>query len=231
MKRSSRKRDALDQLRFEDIVLSRLLIALSDKGQNRRRHGRTIKTFIERMAVRQAARELVLEAVAPVPELAAMSADLRAGVPDARAQMDQLDELTRGIASTNLNQAQDVDAAIDAIEPHLRAEIEVDLNHLIPMVERTLGPDERTRLLPSASYVLRHCPLHPGAHPRRWYERIGPLVWIHSVYDYLRNLPVGGIKPTATVQVPGSEELTPESVEGPDPKRDPSVSSAAPRRR
>lgn len=213
------KRDALDQLLFEDKILVRLLGALHDEGQNRRRHGRTIKVFVERMAVRQAARELVVEAVASIPELSGLSTRLHDQVPEARQRLDRLDELTRGVASTNLNQAQDVDAAIAAMEPLIRADMSTDLRELIPAVSARFSPEERRKVLPSAGYVLRHCPLHPGAHPRRWYEHIGPIVWVHAVYDYLRNLPVGGVKPTASVLIPGEGAVTPESVESRDSQR------------
>jgi hypothetical protein len=171
-----------------------------------------VKLFVERLAVREAARELIADALAPVPELSHLSTRILEGTPADRQALDHLDDLTRGIAPTNINQGQDVDAFISDIAPHLLAEIEEDFTNVIPSVERILAPKRRKKLLPSASYVLRHCPLHPGAHPRRWYERIGVLVWAHAVYDYLRSLPVGGIKPRKTVPVPGEGEVRADRV-------------------
>jgi hypothetical protein len=206
------RRDAVDQLEFENIALGRLLHAINDPGRDRRLHGRAIKLFVERLAVREAARELIAEALARVPELADLSARLLGRTPGDRQALDRLDDMTRGIAPTNVNQAQDLDGAISAMTPRLLAEIEQDFTEVIPSVQRTLDPKRRKKVLPSANYVLRHCPLHPGVHPPRWYERIGPIVWAHAVYDYLRSLPVGGIKPRAKVPVPGEDELRPENI-------------------
>ena len=77
---------------------------------------------------------------------------------------------------------------------------------LLPDARRRID-DAGRRRLPSARYVLRHCPLHPGPHARRWYERISGLVWLHAVFDYLRSLPVGGVRPRPTVTIPGAGVL------------------------
>jgi hypothetical protein len=206
--------DAVDQLQFEDIVLPRVLHAINNKSLDRRLHGRAVKLFVERLAVREAARELIGEALAPVPELSDLSTRLLDRTPQGRQTLDRLDEMTRGVGPTNINQGEDVDGVIFSIAPQLLAEIEEDLTEVIPAVEHTLEAKQREELLPSARYVLRHSPLHPGAHPRRWYEHIGPLVWAHAVYDYTRSLPVGGIKPSDKVWVPGEGEVRAEASAG-----------------
>jgi hypothetical protein len=202
MTRSS-KRDAIDQLEYEDLVLPRLLRAMGDENRDRPTHGRIVKLFVERMAVRQAARELVGDALVRVPQLSEFGARLQAPVPAERAALDHLDDMTRGIAPNNVNQSQDVDSAVSEAAPRLLEEIREDLSELIPSVHRCMDTELRRKALPSASYVLRHCPLHPGAHERRRIDHIGPLVWLHAVYDYLRSVPVGGVKPKALVTIPG----------------------------
>ena len=197
------KRDAVDQLQYEDTVLRRLLYALDDESRDHSVHGRIAKLFVERLAVREAARELVGEAITSVPELSSVSARLDARVPRDRKDLDHLDELTRGIRTANINQAQDVDAEIAGMVPRLLAEIDEDVSVVIPAVRQRLSPRNQAKLLPTASYVLRHCPLHPGPHRRQWYDRIGLLVWLHAIYDYLRSLPVGGIKPRSEIAIPG----------------------------
>jgi hypothetical protein len=199
----SPKRDAIDQLEYEDVVLPRLLRAMGDENRDRPTHGRVVKLFVERLAVRQAARELVGDALGRVPELSEIGARLQASVPAERGALDHLDEMTRGIAPSNVNQSQDVDSAVSEAAPSLLGEIQEDLSELIPSVHQCMDTNLRRKVLPSASYVLRHCPLHPGAHERKWSDHVGPLVWLHAVYDYLRSVPVGGIKPKAQVTIPG----------------------------
>jgi hypothetical protein len=197
------KPDAIDQLQYEDMVLRRLLGAMGDEKRDRPTHGRIVKLFVERLAVRQAARELAGEALASVPKLSDVGARLQACTVEDRGALDHLDEMTRGIAPPNINQAQDVDRAVSNAAPHLLEEIDEDQLELIPAVRERMDARLRRKVLPSASYILNHCPLHPGAHQRRWNDHIGPLVWIHAVYDYLRSLPVGGIKPRSRVAIPG----------------------------
>jgi hypothetical protein len=204
----SSKRDAIDQLEYEDLVLRRLLRAMGDENRDRPTHGRVVKLFVERMAVRQAARELVGDALVRVPQMSETASRLQASIPAEREALDHLDEMTRGIAPHNVNQSQDVDSAVSETAPSLLHEIDEDLSELIPSVHQRMDANLRKKVLPSASYVLRHCPLHPGAHERNWVDHIGPLVWLHAVYDYLRSVPVGGVKPKAQVTIPG-EGLVP----------------------
>lgn len=71
------KRDALDQLRYEDIVLRHLLDAMADASCDDPTHGRMVKLFVERLAVREAARELVGEALAQLPNSPRSGSDSR----------------------------------------------------------------------------------------------------------------------------------------------------------
>ncbi len=203
-----RRRNALDQLEYEDVALLRLLRAMHDEHKDPRQHGRILKILVERMAVRQAAREAIARSLASFPELSAVATRLDERLAQHRSALDDLDDLTRGLAPTNVNQGQDVDRAVERIEPDLLTEIDEELTEVIPAVRRALDSSQRRGGLPSAHYVLRHCPLHPGAHDeRRWYERVPGLVWVHAVYDYLRSLPIGGVRPRATITIPGEGEL------------------------
>jgi hypothetical protein len=142
-----------------------------------------------------------------VPELSDVAARLDARLEEHRLVLDRLDDMTRQLAPTNVNQGQNVDAAIEEVMAPLLAEIDDELTNLIPEVRDRLDAKQRRKVLPSAGYVLRHCPLHPGPHPRRWYDRVGLFVWVHAVYDYLRSLPIGGIKPRVTITIPGEGVL------------------------
>lgn len=192
--------DALDQLEYEDRALSELLDALDDPGLDRRQHGIAAKLLVEHLAVREAARELVADGLAGVPELAWASDALRDRTEQRRAHLVHLDEMGRGIAPQNLNQAQDFDRAVAEIRGELAAELRDELERVIPAVQH-LPPDRRRKLLPSARYVRRHAPTHPGVHERRWYDRIGPLVRLRALYDALRGFPTGGARPSAEIDV------------------------------
>jgi len=205
------KADAIDQLQYENAVLPRLLHAMQDAGRDRLQHGRIVKLFVERLAVRQAARELIGRALGSDQASAELAQEFTGQRTEHRRQLDELDEMTRGLAPTNVNQGQSVDDVVLEMAPGLLAEIRQDESERIPAVRRLLESGSRIKL-PSASYVRRHCPLHPGAHPVRWYEHIAPLVWAHAVYDYLRSLPVGGIKPVRRVTIPGEGEVSPDSL-------------------
>ena len=191
--------DAIDLLDYEDRALAELLTAFCDDALDRSQHGEVVKLLVEHLAVRQAARQEVADAVAAVPALADVEHRLRAGTADRRTELRELDELTRGVEPINVNQGQDADAVVARVRPRLEQEIREDLEELVPALRRRLT-DRQRRRLPSARYVRHHAPTHPGPHGRRWYDRIGPLVRLHAIYDYLRGFPSGGSKPSAEVE-------------------------------
>jgi hypothetical protein len=199
--------DALDQWVYEDQALTRMLAVLEDSSLHQGAHGRMVKLFVERLAVREAAREYTAEALARVPELSLTAAHLQESVLTNRQDLDRLDALTRGLRPTNINQGQDVDSQIAEMSRRLVPQITEDHLVIFPILENRLDAARRRTILPSASFVLNHCPLHPGAHSRRWYEGLSVVVWLHAVYDYLRSLPVAGIKPHAEVEIVGEGVL------------------------
>jgi len=202
----NRKANVADQLEYEDRALLELFSALEDPDLDRVEHGRVVKLFVERLAIRESAVEIIADRLARLPDVAGVASGLRVRTPERRRMLDRLEELTRGVAPPNIDQAQDVDGAIEQIKSALLADIEMDRREVLPAARRLLAHGGR-RALPSSSYVLHHSPLHPGAHPVRWYEHVSPVVWIHAVYDYLRNLPVAGVKPRARVTIPRRGEV------------------------
>jgi hypothetical protein len=205
--RNTPRGDALDRLEYEDRALLELARAFGDDSLDRRQHGEIIELFIEHLAIREAARELVADALAAVDELQGEAARLKADTVEQRADLARLEELGRGVQPTNLNQGQDIDAVVTDVLPGLRRRIDGELGEVIPEVRRRLSAQQRSKLLPTARYVVRHAPVHPGVHRRRWYERIGPLVRLHAVYDFLRGFPGGGAKPKAEVELPSGQKV------------------------
>ncbi|MDE3087643.1 MAG: hypothetical protein KGJ77_12895 [Acidobacteriota bacterium] len=190
--------DAIDLLEYEGRAVSEILAAFSDDSLDRSQHGEVVKLLVEHLAVRQVAREELADALSGVPALADLERRLRDEVPERRAELRRLDELTRGVEPINVNQGQGTDAVVARVRPRLEEEIDFDLDELVPALRRRLTDRQRARL-PSARYIRRHAPTHPGAHGRRWYDRIGPLLRLHAVYDHLRGFPTGGVKPSAEV--------------------------------
>ena len=113
--------DALDRLEYEDNVLHRLMGSIRDEVRDRRVHGEVVKLFVERMAVRQAAREMVADGLRRRPDLAATRKELEDSSVEGRRRLGLLDEMTRGVQPTNVNHAQDVDGTVAEMAPALRA--------------------------------------------------------------------------------------------------------------
>lgn len=192
--------DALDQLEYEDMALRELLSALDDPDLDRRQHGIAAKLLVEHLAVRESARELVADGLAKLPELSWAEQDLRAGTERRRERLVRLDEMARGVEPVNINQSQDFDGTVAEMRGQLLEEIDTELDKVVPAVRHAAGP-RRRKLFPSARYVRSHSPTHPGVHGRRWYDRIGPLVRLHALYDALRGFPTGGSRPSAEVDI------------------------------
>lgn len=95
-----------------------------------------------------------------------------------------------------LNSNVDFDAEMDKMAARLDVEVPRDLE-VIPALLAGLG--NRQGAMPSAAYLSRHSPLHPSPR-RRWYQRFGPLVRIHALYDHYRGFPAGGSVPLSDVE-------------------------------
>ena len=194
------RRDALDQLEYEDNALRELLAVMADPSLDRMQHGMAGKLFVEHLAVRESAREAVADGLEKVPALAPLAGEIRSSTTRRREELRHLDEMARGVQPVNLNQSQDFDAAVERVREPLLEEITAELDHVVPAVQR-LPAHRRRRVMRSARYIRRHSPTHPGAHGRRWYDRVGPLARLHALYDALRGFPTGGSVPSAEVDI------------------------------
>lgn len=199
--------DALDQLEYEDRAINQLLDDLEDPRADRNDHGQAAKLFVEHLAVREAAREYVAEALRRERGLTEVGDTMLRATERRRRELGHLDELGRGIQPINLDQGQDFTAAIEAIKADLRREIGTELRETVPLIRQRLPERSRAKLLPSARYVRKHAPTHPGAHKRRWYERFGPFVRAHAIYDFLRGFPTGGPGPSREIDLPPQDNL------------------------
>ena len=194
--------DALDQLEYEDRALLEILDEFDDRRLDRLDHGLAGKLLIEHLAVREAAREAVADGLRGARGLEPMADRLEAGTETRRQRLATLDEMARGIQPVNLNQGQDFDAHVGQLEPGLREEIRADLEETLPDLHHQLSEVARRAVLPRARAVRRHSPTHPSPEGRRRYERFGPLVRLHAVYDWLRGFPTGGSQPSSEVDIP-----------------------------
>jgi hypothetical protein len=192
---------ALDLLEYEDRALLEIVDEF-ESNNDRLEHGIAGKLLTEHLAVREAARERVAEALEGLSGVTDIVDRLEEGLPARRQALGQLDELARGVRPMNLNQGQDFDSPARAIARSLQADIDVDLDQLIPALRRRIGPGNLEDILPTAGYVRHHAPTHPHPEGRRRYERFAFLVKLHALYDWVRGFPTGGAKPHREVDIP-----------------------------
>ena len=192
---------ALDQLEYEDRALLEIMDGF-ERASERLEHGMAGKLFVEHLAVREAAREAVAEALRERPGVDDVVARLEDGVPERRRELARLDELARGVQPINLNQGQDFDAVARPVIGTLRAEIDAELKTVLPSVRAVVPGRELDRLLPTARWTRRHAPTHPNPHGRQRHERFKPVVRLHALYDWLRGFPTGGMRPSREIDLP-----------------------------
>jgi len=201
--------DALDQLEYEDRAVLALFEEFDDRTLDATDHGDVGKALVEHLAVRQAAKERVTGAMATDVRFADLVGALGGDPVAHRRALDRLDEMGRGVRGGNLNQGQDFDGAVRAARADVRGEIVRELETGLPALRRRLALYGHPEIFPTARFVRRHAPTHPGARPR-WYERLGPVVRLHAVYDVLRGFPTHGATPSRPPRVlatpgPGAE--------------------------
>jgi hypothetical protein len=202
---------ALDLLEYEDRALLHVLDEF-EAEEDRLQHGMLGRLFVEHLAVRQAARESVADRLADVPAAADLSERLEFGLRERRTELARLDEMGRGMQPINLNQGQDFDGTLAPIARTLRDEIGHDLADLIPALRSRIPQAQLKQLLAGARRVRRHAPTHPHPRGRRGHERFAPLVRLHALYDWLRDFPRNGLRPSEEVHVseaPGAERQRP----------------------
>lgn len=98
--------DALDRLEYENKAVRELLRAFADDDLDRSKHGEVIKLFTEHLAIREAAREYVVESIGAVPELRDVSERWKDGTSERRRRLARLEESTRGVEAINVTRAR-----------------------------------------------------------------------------------------------------------------------------
>ena len=105
---------------------------------------------------------------------------------EARRVIDQLDRYSRGISALDLRYSDEFSDGIEDLcriwRGELRSESEYSLDH----VATTLGTNRSQ--LRTARFVKRHAPVHPALRAR-WYHRLAPVLWLHTLYDRFRGFP------------------------------------------
>lgn len=198
---------ALDQLEYEDRALVHILDEFEAQTE-RLQHGMLGRLFVEHLAVRQAAREAVAVALEQLPTAADLAERMDIGLKERRQELARLDELARGVQPINLNQGQDFDGTLAPVAAAVRAEISIDLTDLLPALRQRVPAEQLNELLPSARRVRHHAPTHPHPAGRRRHEGFKPIVRLHALYDWLRDFPRNGLRPSEEVAL--GEPLEPE---------------------
>lgn len=185
--------DSVAVLEYEDRgildVFAELDSTVSSSITDRAAHGYACKHLVRRLAIREAAKTDIVEHLADVEGLADTLTRIEGSSEERRRAIDRVDKMTRGITAMDLNQGQDIDAAVDSVRQIVEAEITWELEAGIPSVRRTVGSGDRSQLLRTGRYLRGHAPTHPGVGKGRWYERSGILVALKSAIDHLRDRP------------------------------------------
>ncbi len=191
-----RDQDALDLLGDQDRRMERLLTEWDDLAVDgthpadeviRRawRRGTVGKLIHQHAAIRVAAQSEVVRCLRHAGQ-ERMADVLARHVVEVRETIDRLDVHSRGMSALDLRYSDEFEGAVDDLRRLWRGEFRADSEFTLDRVRVALGPG-RSRLH-SAHHVAKHAPLHPAKH-QHWYDRIAPLVRIHSLYDLLRSFP------------------------------------------
>jgi hypothetical protein len=163
VRRGKTTADALDRLEYEDRALLQLVGVVGDGTLDLRQRDELVQQLVAHLAVREAARELVVEGLAEVDDVRDQAERLRAAAPDRSADVAQ-------------------------ILPRLRRHIEADLGEIIPEIRRRVSAEGRAKVLPTARYVVRHAPMPHRLHKRKRLERIQPRAHLHALHEALRGV-------------------------------------------
>ena len=113
----------------------------------------------------------------------------------ARRLTARLDELSRGVSAIDLRYSDEFYDRIDQLQYLLADELDHQ-GETIEQVDRALGT--RRSELRRAPFIRGHTQIHPAEH-HHWYQDIGPLVRLHSLYDRVRSFPSAESTPTSDV--------------------------------
>lgn len=174
--------DSLDLLAAEDAVLRKAFeLWDSDTLTDRVARGHTAKFVIRNLALRERARDDVLEA-ASAEASAELPGGERSGREEMRSSVAELSEMSRGVAANQLELGQPFREAM----ARARALFEDDLARTGDYARIRTGLSGR---LHSARYIRRHTPSHMIRSRRRLVARNPLLQAVHAGYDWLRRTP------------------------------------------
>jgi hypothetical protein len=202
-----RQGDSLDLLNEERILLAGLLQewANTDPARTTQEesvpvrwdHGTLGKLIIEHSAVRAAASADIARVLHARGGQTHIADRLHEETANLRQSLKVMDETSRGLAPIAL-----------AIEPAFSSEVETLRNIVTDTrnggpstdeIEHALGPDRQR--LRSAKYIRKHAPTHPGGRADSWFNRAGPLLRVHAVWNRLRGMPWAEGSPSGNPQI------------------------------
>jgi hypothetical protein len=155
------------------------------------------KLLVEHAALRVAAKEDVATALR-ASDHGQLADELTRHLPLARALLDRLDELARGVEAMGLAASAPFVTTVGKLAEAVRDDLGSEVDDLLPKIADALGPHRSG--LRSAKYIGSHSPTHPGP-DQQWYDTVGPLARIHACYDRLRSYPTAQSWPMADTQL------------------------------
>jgi hypothetical protein len=196
--RSRDSDNALDLLENEDLELRRLFTILRNhRGfsvEDRADYGNAAKEVIRHLATREAALVAVAGAIADSPELSTVAEEMqgRQGrLGRRRRHIDRLERMSRGVQGINLKVGQDFDGEMQQVEQIIGTEIEWDVDEGIPRVQHALAKSDEMDSLKTAQYVEKHAPTKLDPSGPRWFERAPFISRLLTIYDRMRDFPLG----------------------------------------
>lgn len=194
--RSETSGNALDLLEREDLELRRLFsLVRQHRGtsvEDRADYGQAAKDVIRHIATREAALVEVAASLADHPGLERVSAQMQDNFATRRNHIDRVEKMSRGVQGINLNVGQDFDTEMQELERIVGTEIEWELGEAIPQIQHAMGDmpgvDDQMK---SAHYLQKHAPTNLEPSGPRWIERAPVISRLLTVYDHLRDFPLG----------------------------------------
>ena len=184
---------SLDVLQREDLTLQDLFERMTRTREStvdtRYEYGNSAKQIIRHVAIRLASVIDVGTVTSEVPALQAVGRRMLERGNACRGLFDQVGDMSRGIQGLYLNQGQDFDGPLTSLVEAVGVEIDWELSEAIPLIRRSMPPEDRVPRLKSARYVERHAPtrVHPSG--PRWYEYSPVVSRIITIFDHLRDHP------------------------------------------
>jgi hypothetical protein len=185
--------NALELLEVEDLQLRELFAELrrhrGSSVEDRAKYGDLAKKIVQHVATREAAWVDVYEVAAHDPGLSEFAAKMARGMQERRAQIDRVEQMSRGVQGINLRTGQDFDSEMERLIQLVGTEIEWELDDGLAQLRGALGRTARAQDLKSAAHIERHAPTHLDPQGPRWWERAPVISRLVTVYDQLRDYP------------------------------------------